>query len=163
MNRVPQPLVVSSPDQWVYCAAPQVEEPSHTKSVVPDIQSRAAAIVERPQWSKQFDEPIPTDPETPLNLSLGPNTNRISEPPVFPNPAERNLQRLVSRATQKEEFPFLLETVVSGMKVAGIVESLQGRDAQTFIDVVDEVRVTPLHLRARCSLLIHPLSGTAKL
>ena len=149
MDRAPQPLVDSSPDQRVDCAAPQDEGPSHTKTVVPDIQSRAAAIVERPQGSKQFVEPVPIDPETPLNLSPGPDTNRISEPQVLPNPAERNLQQLVSRAAQREEIPFLLETVVSSMKVAGIVECLRGRDAQTFVDRVDEVRVTPLHLRQR--------------
>ena len=146
MIRLPQLPVVSSPDQRVCCVAPQDEGASHTKIIVPYIQSRAAAIVERSQGSKQFDQPVPIGPETPLNLSPGPDTNRVSEPPVFPKPAERNLQRLVGRAAQEEEIPFLLETVVSSMKVAGIVECLRGRDAQTFVDVVDEVRVTPLHL-----------------
>ena len=49
------------------------------------------------------------------------------------------LLRLVSGAVPQIEIPSVIETIVTNTKAAAIVETLQGNDAQTFIDVVDAV------------------------
>ena len=50
------------------------------------------------------------------------------------------LQRLVSRAVPRDELLFVIETIVSNLKAADIVERLQGEDTQTFADIIDEAR-----------------------
>ena len=63
--------------------------------------------------------------------------------------AEGALQRLMDGAVPQDELPFLIGMVVSNLKAAKIVQFLQGSDAQTFIDVIDQVRDTPSSLRNR--------------
>ena len=49
------------------------------------------------------------------------------------------LQRLITRAVPRDEFPSLIETIFLGEKT-DVVGRLSGSDAQAFIDVIDEVR-----------------------
>lgn len=46
---------------------------------------------------------------------------------------------MVSRAIPQDELPYVIETIVSNIKAADIVEELHGDDAQTFADMMDEV------------------------
>ena len=50
------------------------------------------------------------------------------------------LHRLVCRAVPQDEIFSVIETVVSNVKAADIVEYLQENDAQTFIDIIDQAR-----------------------
>ena len=49
-------------------------------------------------------------------------------------------QRLISRAFNMNELPSLIEAVFSSEGQAEVIRSLSEDDAQTFIDVTDEVR-----------------------
>ena len=60
---------------------------------------------------------------------------------------ESALRRLVDDAVPQDELPFLIEMVVSNLKAVNIVRSLQGSDAQTFIDVIDQACDTPSSLK----------------
>ena len=62
--------------------------------------------------------------------------------------AEGALRRLMDGAVPPDELSFLIETVVSNLKAAKIVQFLQGSDAQTFIDMLDRVCDPPLCLRS---------------
>lgn len=66
------------------------------------------------------------------------DTNHQSETPLVADADRRALERLVSRVIPQGELPSVIETIISNMKAANIVESLQGNDAQTYIDVIDE-------------------------
>jgi len=80
-------------------------------------------------------------------LALSPDdTNHPSEPPLISDSDSRALQRLVSGAVPQDELPSAIETILSNVKAADIVRSLQRSDAQTFIDVMDEVRHHPIQL-----------------
>jgi len=46
---------------------------------------------------------------------------------------------LVSRTVSQDELPFTIGMIVSNVKAADIAGCLQGSDAQTFVDVIDEV------------------------
>lgn len=61
-----------------------------------------------------------------------------SEPPPVLDSGKLALERLVNRTVPQHELPLVVETIVSNVKAADIVECLQGSDAQTFIDVIDE-------------------------
>lgn len=60
--------------------------------------------------------------------------------PLALDPSERALRCLISGTTTRGERASLLETIFSSRKATKIISRLRGRDAQTFIDVVDEVR-----------------------
>ena len=60
------------------------------------------------------------------------------DPPIVPDSRDQTLQLLISRAVPQNELASLIETIFSN-KVADVVGRLQGSDAQTFIDVIDEV------------------------
>ena len=62
----------------------------------------------------------------------------------FDTPA---FQRLISRSFNPDELPSLVETVFSSREQAEVIRSLIKDDAQTFIDVTDEVRSPPFHHR----------------
>ena len=49
-------------------------------------------------------------------------------------------QRLISRAFNPDELPSLIEAVFSSGDLVKVIHSLSEDDAQTFIDVADEVR-----------------------
>ena len=74
-------------------------------------------------------------PSSPLLFG---NANHFSKPPLVLGSVKRALQRLVSRDVPHDELPSVIETVISNVKAVDIVECLQGNDAQTFIDVLDE-------------------------
>ena len=50
------------------------------------------------------------------------------------------LQRLLNRAVPQDKLPSVIETIVSNLKAADIVERLRGDDPQTFADIIDEAR-----------------------
>ena len=56
-------------------------------------------------------------------------------------------QRLISGAFKPDELPFLIKAVFSSEDQAEVVRSLSEDDAQTFIDVTDEVRSPPFRRR----------------
>ena len=66
--------------------------------------------------------------------------NNTSEPPLNSDSGKQALHRLVSQAVLQDELPSVVETIVSTMKAASIVEFLEEGDAQTFVDVIDEAR-----------------------
>lgn len=47
----------------------------------------------------------------------------------------------------QDKLASLVETIVSNVKAADIVELLKEKDAQMFIDVMDEVMIPILHVR----------------
>lgn len=53
---------------------------------------------------------------------------------------EQAWQRLISRTVPQDELPSLIETIFSDRKRTDMVDSLQGSDAQVFIDLIDGVR-----------------------
>ena len=70
--------------------------------------------------------------------------------PSVLDPDDQALQHLINRTVPQSELASLIETIFSNKKVADVVDYLQGADAQTFIDVIDEVwRRTLLPLRHR--------------
>ena len=78
-------------------------------------------------------ESVPPSPPLPGN------TKRVSEPPLILSPSVRALQRLVSRDVPQDELRSVIETIISNVRAADIVECLQESGAQTFVDVMDEV------------------------
>ena len=56
-------------------------------------------------------------------------------------------ERLLKRAFAPDELPSLIEAIFSNEDECSAIRSLLGNDAQTFIDVMDEVRSTPAHDR----------------
>ena len=75
-----------------------------------------------------------------LYLPLPPvDMDHPTEPSLISTPEKQALQRLVSRSAPQDELPSVIETVVSNVKAVDIVNCLKGDDAQTFIDVIDEV------------------------
>ncbi|KAF9780779.1 kinase-like domain-containing protein [Thelephora terrestris] len=83
---------------------------------------------------------------------------RSPQPPsAFADDAEGALRRLVWSAVSQEELPFLIELVVSNLDAANIVQFLQGSDAQTFVDVIDQALHSlnfPLRIRKKCVELL---------
>ena len=77
--------------------------------------------------------------DLPLPLPSG-DTNNPSEPAPILDSDRQALERLVSHAVPQGELPSVIETIVSSMRAADIVECLRESDAQTFIDVTDEAR-----------------------
>ena len=73
----------------------------------------------------------------PLPLPPG-DTNNLSELPLIPDSGGLALKRLVSRTVPQDELPSVIETIVSNLKAADIVEQLRGNDTQTFVDIIDE-------------------------
>ncbi|KAF9642628.1 kinase-like protein [Thelephora ganbajun] len=77
--------------------------------------------------------------ESGLSLLLSPtDTNHRPASPLLLDSDKRALQCLLSRAVSHDELSSLIETIVSNVKAADIVQYLQGSDAQAFIDVIDE-------------------------
>ena len=62
-------------------------------------------------------------------------------PPASPDSSERALQRLISGAVSLDELSSLIESIFSSENATGMVRCLQGINAQTFVDMVDEVRI----------------------
>jgi len=57
-----------------------------------------------------------------------------------PSPSyDQAWERLISGTVPQDELAPLIETVFSNGDVASMADSLQGNDAQTFIDVIDMV------------------------
>lgn len=73
----------------------------------------------------------------PSPLFLG-DTSDLSEPSLLFDPDREALRRLVSRAVPQHELPSVIGAVVSNVKATDIIRCLQGSNAQTFIDVMDE-------------------------
>jgi hypothetical protein len=67
-----------------------------------------------------------------------PDTGLPPDPSTL-DPDNQALQRLISRTAPRSELASLIETIFPNKKVADIVDRLQDDDAQTFINVIDEV------------------------
>ena len=63
-----------------------------------------------------------------------------AEPPTGPDSGELALQSLIDGTTSRDEVPSLLKSVSLSAKAIDKIGCLQGRDAQAFINVVNEVR-----------------------
>jgi len=63
-----------------------------------------------------------------------------SDSTVAIDPHEQAWRRLISHTTPRDELPFLIETIFSGMRTTNIAGHLPGNDIQAFIDTIDEVR-----------------------
>ena len=70
--------------------------------------------------------------------------NPPSDPPIILNANGQALRRLISPSVLQDELPSLIETIFSNVGVTDIADCLQGSDAQTFIDIIDQVRHHPL-------------------
>ena len=86
----------------------------------------------------QVLQPLPINSSVPLPPQPG-DASHISESAPIPDSYRRALQRLVSGAVPQEQLASLIESIVSNVKAAAIVEFLQETDAQIFIDVMDKV------------------------
>jgi len=73
-----------------------------------------------------------------LPSHLLPENANPPKPPLVSDSDRRALQRLVGRAVPQNELPSVIETIVSNVKAPDIVKTLQGNDAQTFADIMDE-------------------------
>ena len=67
------------------------------------------------------------------------DTNRLSEPRLALDSDKQAMVCLLSPNVPQDELPSAIETIISNAKVADIAGSLRGGDAQTFIDIIDEV------------------------
>ena len=86
----------------------------------------------------------------PFHIPPG-GTNNTSDPLLTSDCGKQALQRLVSRAVPQDELPSVLETIASSVEPANIVECLEGCDAQTFIDAIDEARHHAISSPRNCS------------
>ena len=66
------------------------------------------------------------------------DTNHPSEPPLISDSDRQALKRLVSRAVTQDELLSVIGTIVSNVKAANLIVELEGGDAQTFADIIDE-------------------------
>lgn len=85
---------------------------------------------------------IDTDPVEEGGSSLpspSGDANHPSELPLVPDSNKRALRRLISNTLPQHELPSVIAAVISNVKSTDIVECLQGSDAQTFVDIMDEV------------------------
>lgn len=71
--------------------------------------------------------------------SAGLDIARHPPDPVVIDSHEQAWQRLISGTIPRDELPSLIEGIFSGRKT-DMVDRLGGRDAQAFIDIMDEVR-----------------------
>ena len=127
------------------------EDPRSSDRRGRDIQSdEPSAPAPTPRWFPNRNSRPVEDPAPPVLADSGgiigesgppfplPDTSHPSEPPFVSDSGRRALRRLVSRAVPQGELPTVVEAIVSNMKAAEIVESLEGGDAQTFIDAIDQ-------------------------
>ena len=65
-------------------------------------------------------------------------TQYLPDPSIAIDSQEKAWQRLITRAAPHDELPSLIEIIFAGRE-ADVVSRLRGNDAQTFIDIMDEV------------------------
>ncbi|KAF9787032.1 kinase-like domain-containing protein [Thelephora terrestris] len=100
---------------------------------------------------------LPVDSGIPSQLQPG-DTNRTSKLPEPFKDGQQALQRLVSGSAPRDELSSLIETVVSNVRADAVVDHLQGIDAQTFVDVLDQALDGPdfpLEIRNECVRLLY--------
>ena len=64
---------------------------------------------------------------------------------ILSQPRRPACGRLIRRAFTLHELPSLVEAIFSNNNASETIRSLLGDDAQTFVDVIDEVRPTSAH------------------
>ena len=83
---------------------------------------------------------MPVDSALPALNQPGDVNNVPESPPVLISDSDkRTLQRLVRSSVPQDELPSLIKLVVSNVNPTDIAKCLEGSDAQTFIDVMDQV------------------------
>ena len=97
------------------------------------------------ECDRQFSESGSPVPNPFLNEDL--DLAEDVEPPLVLDSGKQALQRLISCTTPGDELASLIGTVFSSGKVSDIIGCLAGDDAQSFIDVMDEVCCHASHLR----------------
>ena len=105
-------------------------------------------MVQSDRQAKQSDSPaLNPFPEEDLSLVedavLPPPTPGLS---LLLDPGERALRRLISNIPPASELVSLIEAIFSSSKATDAIGGLTGRDAQIFIDAIDEVTFTPFQL-----------------
>ena len=76
----------------------------------------------------------PSEPASPQE------TGQPSQPSLALDSDERALLRLISGALPRDEQASIIESIFSSQKATDMVDDLQEKDAQTFIDIIHEVR-----------------------
>ena len=93
---------------------------------------------------KQLDEPVPINFVVPAPGQQGDENPTSELPPLISDSDKQALHRLVSSNASQDEFPSLIKSIVSSVKPVDIVKHLErSDDAQTFIDVMDQVCGAP--------------------
>ena len=83
---------------------------------------------------------MPVDSPFPALNQPGDANNVPESPPVLISDSDkRTLQRLVGSSVPPDELPSLIKIIVSNVNPTDIAKCLEGSDAQTFIDVMDQV------------------------
>ena len=90
------------------------------------------------------DESSPTAPTPGSFLNGSSGLVRDAASSFISDPGKRALQRLVSHAVPQGELPTVVETIVSNMKAADIVECVEEGNAQAFIDAMDQACCHPI-------------------
>ena len=94
----------------------------------------------RHECDKHPDEVVPVDSPFPAVNQPGDANNVPESPPVLISDSDkRTLQRLVGSSVPQDELPSLIKIIVSNVNPTEIAKCLERSDAQTFIDVVDQV------------------------
>lgn len=90
-----------------------------------------------------------SDSGTSLDLPSSILDGELNVPPLTPLSKLNTTAcgRLFRRAFDPPELPSLIEEVFSSKDGGNIIRCLHGDDAQTFVDVIDEVRFPPAHHR----------------
>ena len=97
------------------------------------------------ECDRQSSEPNTPTPGTFLDEDLSLVEDTVPHTPI-PGPSlvldsgQRALERLINRSALGCELVSLIEAIFSSRRATEIVDGLTGSDAQTFIDVMDEVR-----------------------
>lgn len=78
--------------------------------------------------------PSPSPHHDPLR-----GTDNPPDPSVTVDSHEQALQRLISHTVPQEELPSLIREIFSDGNAADMIDRLQERDAQAFIDITDGV------------------------
>lgn len=90
-----------------------------------------------------------SDSGTSLDLPSSILDGELNVPPLTPLSKLNTTAcgRLLRRAFDPPELPSLIEEIFSSKDGGNTIRCLHGDDAQTFVDVIDEVRFPPAHRR----------------
>jgi len=79
-------------------------------------------------------------------------TQNLPDPPIPVGSQEQAWRRLIARTIPRDELPSTIEAILLGRET-NVVDLLTGSDAQTFIDIMDEVCYHTPYFREMADLL----------